>query len=159
MTANQQLSIPDVADRHRRLVAFALLALGLQYALDATTYLVGSSLASRLALIGDGLALLVLALILPIVFWKVRNLSNEDWHLYRGADGFVARTIAQAHAGSWVVTFVVLALVRALDRTLSDVSWVLLFDIILAVMTVSFSTIYLYLDRTPSRRSEQARHA
>lgn len=142
-------SIPDVADRHRRLIAFAVLALGARYGISASAFLVDAGLASALGLLADGLTLLAVGLIVPVFVWKGRNRSRDDWHLYEDDDGFVARTIARAHAGSWTLTFIVLILTESMDRTLGDLSWVFLFDVVLAVMLLSFSLIFLYLDRAP----------
>lgn len=142
-------SIPDVADRHRRLIAFAVLALGARYGVSASAFLADAGLASSLGLLADGLAFLAVGLVVPVFVWKARNRSRDDWHLYEDDDGFVARTIARAHAGSWTLTFIVLILTESMDRTLGDLSWVFLFDVVLAVMLLSFSLIFLYLDRAP----------
>lgn len=150
MAPKQERSIPDVADGHRRMIALAVLALGARYAVSAVTFLTDPGLASSLDLVGDGLALLAVGLIVPVVLWKARNLSRESWHLYKDDNGFVAQTIAQAQTGSWTLTFLVLILTQTLDETLGDLSWVFLFDLVLAVMLLSFSVIFLYLDRAPA---------
>lgn len=59
----ERASVPDVADRHRRLLAYALLALGARYGVSATADLVGPDLASSLGIAADGLALLAVALV------------------------------------------------------------------------------------------------
>lgn len=140
-------SIPDLADRHRRLIAFAVLALGARYGISASAFLVDAGLASPLRFLADGLTLLAVGLIVPVIVWKARNRSRDDWHLYKDDDGFVAGTITRAQIGSWTLTFMVLILTESMDRTLGDLSWVFLFDVVLAVMLLSFSLIFLYLDR------------
>lgn len=150
MATKQKRSIPDVADSHRRLIAFAVLALGVRYAVAAFTFLVDPELASSLGFLADGLALLAVGLIVPVVIWKARNLSRESWHLYKDDNGFVAQTIVQAQTGSWTLTFLVLILTESLDQTLADLSWRFLFDLVLAVMLLSFSLLFLYLDRAPA---------
>jgi len=147
--SERERSIPDVADGHRRLIAFTVLALGAGYALSASAFLADPGLASSLDLLADGLALLAVGLIVPVVIWKARNRSRRDWHLYKDDTGFVGRTVAQAQTGSWTLTFLVLILTEALDETLAELSWVFLFDVVLAVMLLSFSLIFLYLDRGP----------
>lgn len=150
MTSPNARSVPDVADGHRRLMAFALLALGTRYLVSASTFLVDPGLASSLELLADGLVLLAVGMIAPIFVWKARNMSRDDWHLYKDDNGFVAQTIARAQTGSWTLTFLVLVLIEPLDQTLGELSWVLLFDLVLAVMLLSFSIIFLYLDRVPA---------
>lgn len=149
MASEQERSIPDVADGHRRLIAFALLALGARYAVSAGTFVAGPGLASALELLADGLVLLTVGLIVPVVLWKARNMSTKSWHLYKDNNGFVAQTIAQAQTGSWTLTFLALIITASLDRKLADLSWVFLFDVVLAVMLLSFSIIFLYLHRGP----------
>lgn len=148
VATKQRRSIPDVADAHRRLIAFAVLAIGAKYAVSASSFLIDPGLASSLELLKTALALLAVGLILPVFIWKARNLSRDGWYLYKDDQGFVARTIVQAQTGSWTLTFLVLVLAEALDRTLAGLSWVLLSDVVLAVMLLSFSIIFLYLDWT-----------
>lgn len=148
MPVSQNRSIPDVADRHRRLLAYALLALGARYAVSACAHLVESRFDSTLGLVADGFALLAVGLIVPVFVWKARNLSREDWHLYKDADGFVAQTIARAQGVSWVVTFLVLVLLEPLNR-LSGMPTAFFFDALLAIMTFTFSGAFFVLDRAP----------
>lgn len=156
MAPEQERSVPDVADRHRRLIAFAVLALGVRYAVSTSTFLVDPGLASSLGLLEDAFVLLAVGLIVPVFVWKARNLSRENWHLYKDDNGFVAQTVAQAQTGSWALTFLVLILTESLDETLADLSWVFLFDLVLAVMLLSFSGIFLYLDLASARGSAGA---
>jgi len=143
-------SIPDVADGHRRLVAFALLALGVRYGVSAIAFLTGPDAAPSLELLGDGLALLAVGLVVPIFIWKARHWSHGTRHLYENEQGFVAQTIVQAQTGSWTVTFLALVLIETLDQTLGELSWVFLFDGVLALMLLSFSLTFLYLERSSS---------
>lgn len=144
---NEGASIPDVADRHRRLLAYALLALGARYGVSAAADLVGPGLASALGIVADGLALLAVGLVAVILFWKARKLSGRDWHLYRNADGFVARTIARAQSASWVATLLFLILLEPWDGLSQRLSTEFVFDASLAVMLLSFAGTYFYLDR------------
>lgn len=78
---------------------------------------------------------------------KARKLSGRDWHLYRNADGFVARTIARAQSASWVATLLFLILLEPWDGLSERLSTELVFDASLAVMLLSFAGTYFYLDR------------
>lgn len=159
MASDHAPSIPDVADGHRRLIAFALLALGVRYAVSAAAFLTGPGVASALELLGDGLALLAVGLIVPVLVWKARHRSERDWHLYRDEEGFVAQAIVRAQTASWTLTFLALILTETLDQTLGDLSWVFLFDGVLAVMLLSFSLIFLYLERSSFAGMEDAADA
>lgn len=155
MATEPERSIPDVADGHRRLVAFAVLALGARYALSAGSFHASPGLVPPLELLEDGLALLAVGLIVPIFAWKLRHRSSKDWHLYEDDDGFVARTIARAQSASWTLTFLALILTESLDRSLGELSWVFLFDLVLAVMLLTFAIVFLYLDRASDREAEE----
>lgn len=149
MSVSQSPSVPDVADRHRRLLAYALLALGARYAVGVVAHFVDPAFGSSLGFVADGLALVAVGLVLPIVVWKMRNVSSADWHLYRNEDGFVAQTIARAHTASWVATFLVLVLIETVDSLSEALPAALFFDALLAMMTLTFSGAYFYLDRDP----------
>ena len=142
-------SIPDVADRHRRLLAYALLVMGARYAARAAAHFVDPELALSLGFVADAFALIAVGLIVPIFVWKMRNASRADWHLYRNEDGFVAQTIARAQSASWVATFVVLLLLETVDRLSGTLPTALFFDALLALMSFTFSGAYFYLDRSP----------
>jgi hypothetical protein len=146
---SQNHSAPDVADRHRRLLAYAVLAVGARYATRVAAYFVGPELASPLGFVADGFALVAVGLIVPIFIWKMRNASRADWHLYKDENGFVARNIARAQSASWVATFLVLVLLEAVGTLSETLPTALFFDALLAMMSFTFSGAYFYLDRSP----------
>lgn len=150
MGVNRTTSILDVADSHRRMLAYALLALGGRYAVSAIAAFVDPGLATVLGRVADGLALLAVGLVVWIFFWKGRNLSGDDRHMYEDTNGFVARTIATAQSISWIVTFLVLVLLEPFDRLSEAMSTAVLFDVVLATMIFSFAGAYFYLDRSPA---------
>lgn len=150
MSVSQNQSVPDVADRHRRLLAYALLAVGARYAASAAAHFVDPELGSSLGFVADAFTLVAVGLIVPIVVWKMRNTSRADWHLYRNEDGFVAQTIARAQSASWVVTFLVLALFDTVETLSETLPTALFFDALLAMMTFTFSGAYFFLDRSPA---------
>lgn len=152
MTVSQDRSVPDVADRHRRLLAWALLALGVRYAVSVAAHFVGADLVSPLGYVADAFALVAVGLIVPIFVWKMRNASQADWHLYKNEDGFVARTIARAQSASWVATFLVLVGLETVDALSDALPTATFFDLLLAVMILTFSGAYFYLDRSPVAR-------
>lgn len=146
---SQNRSVPDVADGHRRLLAYAVLALGARYAVSAGAHFVDPEIGSSLSFVADGFALVAVGLVAPIVVWKMRNASRMDWHLYRNEDGFVAQTIARAHGASWTATFLVFVLLETVDAVSEAVPSALFLDAMLATMSLTFSGAYFFLDRTP----------
>lgn len=147
MSVSQGPSVPDVADQHRRLLAYALLALGIRYAVSVAAHFVDANLGSPLGYVADAFALVAVGLIVPIFVWKMRNASDADWHLYKNEDGFVAQTIARAQSASWVATFVVLVALETVDGLSETAPTAVYFDVLLAVMILTFSGAYFYLDR------------
>lgn len=147
MSVSQNRSVPDVADQHRRLLAYALLALGVRYAVSAASHFVDPDLGSPLGYVADAFALVAVGLIVPIFVWKMRNASTTDWHLYKNEDGFVAQTIARAQNASWVATFLVLVLLETVDALSEAAPTAVFFDVLLALMILTFSGAYFYLDR------------
>lgn len=153
MPVSEDRSVPDVADRHRRLLAYALVALGTRYAISACAHLLNPRYDATLGTVADGFALLAIGLIVPVFIWKARNRSRSDWHLYKDADGFVAQTIARAQGVSWVVTFLVLVLLEPLNRVSEGVSTAFVFDALLAIMIFTFSGTFFVLDSAPAGES------
>ncbi|MEX2528278.1 MAG: hypothetical protein WEA09_11625 [Gemmatimonadota bacterium] len=153
MSLSRKHSVPDIADRHRRLIAFALLALGARYAVSASVHLVDSRFESVLEMVADGFALVGVGLVVPVFIWKARNRSKEDWHLYGDPDGFVAQTITRAQSVSWVATFLVLVVLEPLNRLSEWMPTAFFFDMVLAMMILIFSGAYFVLDRAPADES------
>lgn len=149
MPVSQNRSVPDVADRHRRLLAYALLAVGARYAASAAANFVDPDLVSPLGYVADAFALVAVGLIVPVFVWKVRNASEANWHLYKNEDGFVAQTIARAQSASWVAAFLVLLLLETVDTLAETLPTAFFFDALLAMMSFTFSGAYFYLDRSP----------
>jgi len=143
------MSIPDVADRHRRLIAYALLLLGGRYVVAAASRLADPALASILGWVEGGFAIAVIGFIAPVFIWKMRNLSSKDWHVYKGEDGVVADTIARAQSASWATLFLVLVMTEPLSRRIEGLSTGLVLEVLLATMVLSFAASFLYLDRDP----------
>lgn len=131
-------------------MAYALLILGVRYLAAAATRFAGPGLASILGWVETGSALGIIGFILPIVVWKARNLSRKDGHLYKGADGFVADTIARAQSASWVALFLTLVITEPLAHRIDGLSAGLLLEGVIAVMVISFAGAFLFLDREPT---------
>lgn len=159
MPVSQDPSVPEVADQHRRLLAYALLALGGRYAVSVAAHFVDADLISPLGYVADAFALVAVALIVPIFVWKMRNASEAEWHLYKNKDGFVAQTITRAQTASWVATFLVLVLLETVDALSEAAPTAVFFDLMLAVMILTFSGAYFYLDRESRGEAGEMRHA
>jgi len=140
-------SAADIADRHRRYLALAMLAVALLYAANAATHLVGPEMARVLEIAQVVMAVLAAAAILPMMLWKIRNRSAGLRQLYLSEEGYVAETFHRAKNVSWVTTFILLSgLVTAASRFESVPAEFFLQVTIAAMLGVS-SGAFLFLNR------------
>lgn len=160
MTSNRDLPVADVADRHRRYFAYAMLFVALVHAAEAAEELLDPDIARVARLVSIAGALGVFFFIGRVLLWKARNLSSSMRDLYLDPDGFLADALSRAHAISWGVTFLFMAMVARLDRTLSGLTGVTLVYIAVALMTATFGASFLWLARDRDGESaEEARRA
>jgi len=147
-------SAADVGDRHRRLIALALVALSLMFATSAATFLAAPAIQPALEFGVKALAVLTIGMVLPVFIWKARNLRATEWALYEGTEGFVADALARARNVSWVATFVLLVVLTFVteDRERPPAEfWI---QVVLAVMLLSFSAVFLYRTRGADEEAE-----
>lgn len=138
----------DVGDRHRHLLAYALLSVGVGYAASAAGHLLGGTVRSTLEWINLGGLVVAAALMVPIFTWKLRNRSGTLRHLYFSPDGFVAETVRKAQKASWEATFVLVILLAPLgDNVFGDLPPDFYLAVIVTVMTGVFSIAFLALNR------------
>lgn len=139
----------DIGDRHRHLLAFALLAIGAGYGASAVGHLAGGSAEVYLDRVQIGGTAIAVLLLVPIFAWKLRNWSADLRHLYFSPEGFVAETMRKAQKASWEATFVVVILLAALDESLARVELPPEFYLegIAALMACVFGVTFLVLNR------------
>jgi len=147
MSSSRGLTVPDIADRHRRYFAFAMLFVAVAYAAMAGEELSQGDVARAAEIVSTVAAVGVLLSIAPMMLWKLRNRSSNLRDLYIDADGFVADALGRAHTFSWGVTFVFMAVVATLDETLSDVAGFTLIYISVTLMAATFGASLLWLTR------------
>lgn len=151
MSPEQEPSVADVGDRHRRFMALAVLAVGVMYGVQAVEHLVGPVAAERLDVAVMGLAVAIVGLLVPVFVWKARHLPAGEWHLYRGEGGYVAELLSRAHIASWGVTFVFLVALDLILERLPELPAGFFIQVVVAVMSTSFAITFLVLDREPGR--------
>lgn len=139
----------DVGDRHRHLLAFALLAIGVIHAASAAAHLTGETAAVYLDWVRVGGAGVAVLLLVPIFAWKLRHRSADMRHLYFSPDGFVAETVRKAQKASWEATFVLVILLAALDETIARFGLPPEFFLegIVTLMAGVFAVVFLVLNR------------
>lgn len=153
-------STADVGDRHRRQTALALVLIGISFGASAGEPFVGAAATDALEYVQIACALGMFAIFVPIVLWKFRHAHGSDWHLYRGADGFVAESIARAQIASWSVAFLLVCALSTLDRTLQGVAPETPLKFVASVMAITFGGVFLYLTRAvPDEEDDGFRQA
>lgn len=141
-------STADIGDRHRTIAAFAALAVSGYFGLSAAGRIAPSETAAHLRLIAFPLALAAALLVIPVLTWKLRSLSGDEWSLYRRTDGFVADAMARAHVASWSVTFLALVALSVLAGEGSALPPGFYFEALIAVMLATLSGSFLFLNRS-----------
>lgn len=139
----------EVKDRHTRLAAFGLLALGAKYALDAAAHFVGPAAARSLDRIGVALALGAVLMVLLMIYYKWRRLDSAGRRAFLSDDGFTASTFKKAQLISWAASMFVLVLFEAASDDLTGVPTSVYLQAAIAVMLLTFSVSFLILNRDP----------
>lgn len=147
MTSTRDLPVADVADRHRRYFAYAMLFVALVHAAEAAGELAGGDIAPVARIVSIVGAVGVFFFIGRVMLWKARNRSSSVRDLYLDPDGFLADALSRAHAVSWAVTFLFMAMAARLDRTLSGLTGFTLVYIAVALMAATFGATFLWLAR------------
>jgi hypothetical protein len=158
MTSRDIGSPADVGDRHRHLLALALLAIGVGFGASAVGHAAGEAAELYLDWVQVGGTAIAVLLVVPIFAWKLRNRNADLRHLYFSPEGFVAETMRKAQKASWEATFVVVMLLTVLDETLARVGLPPGFylEAIVALMTGVFGVTFLVLNRVePSDDPEE----
>jgi len=142
MSSSNTFSPADMADRHRQLFALAMLGAGLIYLGKAVEHLVSEAMADVLDYAMVGLALLVVARLLPAFVAKFR-LRGDQKLVYFSESGYVAQLLMRAFKASWATTFISFVVLEFVARDNSgDLPAVFFIQaglfIMLSVMSVTF---------------------
>ena len=143
-----QHSPAEIADRHRRYMALAMLAVSLMFLFKAAAYLVSDELAMPTDIVVVMMAVLTIALIAPIMIWKIRHRSSAERIVYFSKDGFAAQVLSYSQRISWVITFVFLIFLEGLTEILSNYPTEFVLQIVIAVLVGTKSLVYLYKTRS-----------
>lgn len=148
----------DIGDRHRHLLALALLAIAVGFGASAVGHPLDEAAEVYLDWVQVGGSAIAVLLVVPIFTWKLRNRSADLRHLYFSPEGFVAETMRKAQKASWESTFVVVILLTVLDETLARVGLPPEFYLegIVALMTGVFGVTFLVLNRVERSNDQEA---
>ena len=157
MSSPSSPSVADIGDRHRRYSVLGIFSLGLCYTVQTAGHLLDPTLEGWVDAATLVAAAGVFVAFLPIALWKLRNRSTTEWRVYRGEDGFVHHTLQKAKMGSWLTTLMVVVVLETLAGRLDALPTEFALDLILAVLLLSFATVFLVQDRDLAEPSPDVR--
>lgn len=147
MTKKTTLSTADIADRHRRYMALAMLTAGLMFLGKVGLYFAPESIKSYMDTFQIGMGIITVAFIVPIMVWKLSHRSSGERFVYFSEDGFAAQALVYAQKRSWAITFVLLAFLEGMAEGLTQYPSEIFLQIGLFVMLVTMSLLFLYKTR------------
>lgn len=143
-----QSAVPEVADRHRRNLVWALAAVAVLNASSAAQRAVEPEMAQTLQSLEVVLVLLLVLALLPMLVWKFRNRDQSLRYLYFDESGYVAHSLHRAKNVSWATTFVFLSLLAPFAEKLGTLPGEFFVYLSLAVMTSVFAITFFVLNWT-----------
>ncbi len=141
----------DLADRSLQLVAGAMFALALVFGLSVAEFFASEPAAAIINIAIKVLAISILGLMALLYFRKFRPMSQDQRSQYLGEDGFIQIAFQKAMAKSWMLSFLVLAILQALDNLVLErlpaMPPEVIIEAILAFMLLLFSAAFLFFTR------------
>ena len=151
MKAPATSSPAELADRSLQLVAWAMFAVALVFCLSVAEFFARESTAAIIDLAAKGLGIVILGLMALLYFWKFRPMSRGRRRQYLAEDGFLQIAFQKAMAKSWMLSFLVLVVLQALDNLVLDRLPAMPLEIviqgILAIMLLLFSVAFFFFMR------------
>lgn len=154
MTAQTTSSPAELADRTVQLVAWSMFAVALVFCLSVAEFFASEPTAAIIDVAVKGLGIAILGLMALLYFWKFRSMSPRQRRQYLVEDGFLQVAFKKSMAQSWMLSFVVLVILQALDNLvlgrLPYMPLEIVIQSVLAIMLVLFSIAFLWFARTSS---------
>ena len=152
MNAQTTPSPAELADRRIQLVAWSMFALALVFCLSVAHFFANESIAAIIDVVVKVLAIAILGLVGVLFFWKFRRTNTGQRRHYLAEDGFVQVSFEKAMAKSWMLSFLVLVILQALDNLLlerlPDMPLEVVIKALLSMMMLLFSVAFLLFTRS-----------
>jgi hypothetical protein len=152
MTAPSTPSPAELADRSLRILVAAMFALAAIFCLSVAQFFATDSAAAFIDLVVKALGIVIVVLMATLYFWKFRPMTSGQRRRHFAEDGFLQIGFRKAMAQSWMLTFLVLVVLQALDELvlarLPEMPVEIVVKAVLALMLVLFSAGFLVLTRT-----------
>lgn len=154
MNAQTTPSPAELADRSLQLVAWAMFAVALVFCLSVAEFFASEPIAAIIDIAVKALGIVILGLMALLYFWKFRPMSRDQRSQYLAEDGFVQIAFQKAMAKSWMLSFLILVILQALDNLILERLPAMPLEIviqgILAFMLLLFSVAFLFFTRAGS---------
>jgi len=145
----------ELADRTVRLVTYAMFALALLFSLSVAEFFAGESSASIIDFVVKVLGIVILGLMGILYFTKFRSMSPGRCCQYLAEDGFLQTAFKKAIVVSWMMSFLVMALLQTLDKTIlvrfPVMPMKIVIQCVLAIMVLIFSVAFLLFTRSSGK--------
>ena len=154
MNARTTPTPAELADRSVQLVAWMMFALALELSLSVVEFFVSDSTAGIIDAGSKVLGVAILGLGALLFFWKFRSMSRDELRRQVAEDGFLQTAFQKAMARSWMLSFLLLVILQALDNLvlerLPELTVEIVIQSVLAIMLLFFSITFLLLTRSSS---------
>jgi len=154
MNARTTPTPAELADRSVQLVAWMMFALALALSLSVVEFFVSDSTAGIIDAGSKVLGVAILGLGALLFFWKFRSMSRDELRRQVAEDGFLQTAFQKAMARSWMLSFLLLVILQALDNLvlerLPELTVEIVIQSVLAIMLLFFSITFLLLTRSSS---------
>lgn len=154
MNTKSNPSPAELADRTLQLLVYAMFAVALVFCLSVAEYFASESTAAMIDLAVKALGIAILGLMALLYFWKFRPMSPGQRRQHLAEDGFLQIAFRKAMAKSWMLTFLVLVVLQALDNLvlerLPPMPLETVIQGVLAIMLLLFSVAFVTFARSGS---------
>lgn len=144
----------ELADRTVQLVALSLFIVALLFVLSIVEFFADDSVANLIDWASKIMAVSVIALMVGLFALKFRSMPQSQRRQYLAEDGFLQIGFQRAMAKSWMLSFVALVMLQALDQLvlerLPELPLKLFIQAILAIMLGVFSIAFFFITRQDS---------
>ncbi len=147
MKAQSVSSPAELADRTLQLLAGSMFAVALVFCLSVAEFFASEPTAAIIDAAVKVLGLVILGLMALLYFWKFRPMSAGQRRQHLAEDGFLQIAFQKAMARSWMLSFLVLVILQALDNLVLDrlpyMPLEIVIQSVLALMLLLFSIAFL----------------
>lgn len=154
MKAQTTSSPAELADRTVQLVAWSMFAVALVFCLSVAEFFASESAAAIIDVAVKVLGIAILGLMALLYFWKFRSMSPGQRRKHLAEDGFLQVAFRKAMARSWMLSFLLLVILQAVDnlvlRRLPYMPLEIIVQSVLAIMLLLFSVAFVSYTRTSS---------